>query len=441
MHMNPKTVRKREMKIIKWIYPIILGVGILWGFDSAQAITLGKTYDRTNYEEIQDLLIPPLLNWVKKGEFILPTGKLEFEWKMDDAYLQASLKNEDRYDVDKGGFLVEKKTGKKPEFYYGYPFPKIDSKDPKAAEKIMENNAALRFHWGAISFSTRFMWINLKGHERQVITGDDYLYFQNRYRGPIESHDNLLQMVRSDFLEPFDLRGVVSICWTYNDAREDTILTYIPMRRTIRRISGLPRSNSFLGSDLCSDDVHLWSGKNTSMTWKLIGQKTILVPFTSSKKIDVKENLDGSIDKVTFTVKKGFQVQGWQGASWAPIDLIWAPRPVWIIEAVPKDSSYNYGKQIFYTDQEVSINYFKEIYDKSGKYWKTVLTSYSYQVTPKGRCLIGLDDFLLAVDDKASHATACDMINYPGHELRIDLPPDKIGPQQFTESVLRQLSK
>ena len=126
------------------------------------ALTVGKTYNNTNYLEIQDLLVPSLLNWVKKGEFILETGKIEFEWRLSDAILQATLKNEDKYEIDKNGMLSEKKIGKTPEFYYGYPFPTIDPKDPKAGEKIMENREPLLAAMDeAIRTQNRDEWLQL----------------------------------------------------------------------------------------------------------------------------------------------------------------------------------------------------------------------------------------------------------------------------------------
>jgi len=41
-----------------------------------------------------------LLNWVKRGEVVLQTDKLEFAWKKGDAFLNTGLKNEDKYDID-----------------------------------------------------------------------------------------------------------------------------------------------------------------------------------------------------------------------------------------------------------------------------------------------------------------------------------------------------
>jgi len=57
------------------------------------------------------LLVPALLNWVRKGDVVLQTGQLEFKWKKSDAFLEASLKNEGKYDIDQNGLFVAKSTG------------------------------------------------------------------------------------------------------------------------------------------------------------------------------------------------------------------------------------------------------------------------------------------------------------------------------------------
>jgi hypothetical protein len=77
-------------------------------------------------------------------------------------------------------------------------------------------------------------------------------------------------------------------------------------------------------------------------------------------------------------------VSGWQGAPWAPVDLVWTPRDVWIVEAIPKDDYYNYGRMLYYVDKQCYYGFYKEIYDRSGKYWKTIFMHASMQVTQKG---------------------------------------------------------
>ena len=51
--------------------------------------------------------------------------------------------------------------------------------------------------------------------------------------------------------------------------------------------------------------------------------------------------------------------------------MLWVPVPVYIVEAQPKDPYYNYGRQIFFFEQNTFIPVWKQIYNRSGEYWRT----------------------------------------------------------------------
>jgi hypothetical protein len=48
----------------------------------------------------------------------------------------------------------------------------------------------------------------------------------------------------------------------------------------------------------------------------------------------------------------GFQDPSWTGVSWAPINAGLARRPVWVVEATPKDKYYLFGKIELWIDAE-----------------------------------------------------------------------------------------
>ena len=137
------------------------------------------------------------------------------------------------------------------------------------------------------------------------------------------------------------------------------------------------------------------------------------------------------------SLRSGFGLPGFQGAPWCPVDVTWHARPVWIVEMFPKDSRYDYGKQLLYVDRDVYTPYFKEIYDRDGRYWKTVFAAYRYQSLSNGRVLIGSEpNLMVGIDDKRHRAT---VINGLGGEL--NLPAQRLGPSSFTMSHIMQLSK
>ena len=433
--------RTRGILFSAWLcLPFVL-IAVACISDSAQAFTPGKTYDQSNWEEIQDLLVPSVLNWVKKGEWSLKTGEFDYEWEMADAFRKASLANEGKYAVDEDGILIEKETGKPPAFVYGFPFPTVDPKDPGAGERIMENNTALRLHFTGFYANSSVKWINEKSLEREVVAGMDLLFYLQRLGGPIPNPNNFQMQHMTFVMEPFDLRGTVQMSWIYNDNREDTVMAYLPMLRRVRRMTSASRSDPFLGSDFCNDDAYLWAGKDASMKWRYVGEKTVLAPFTTLEKMVQKDNPDGSVPKTLPPVEKGYEVSGWQGIAWAPVSLVFAPRSCWIVEAIPKNQYYNYGRIIFYVDKFNYQLYYKVIYDRSGEYWKTLMLAHSYQISENGIDLMGAGDFYMAVDDKTHHATAADIIQRKDRPMILYLPLSKIGPQDFSRSKLIQCSK
>ncbi len=66
-----------------------------------------------------------------------------------------------------------------------------------------------------------------------------------------------------------------------------------------------------------------------------------------------------------------------QTAPWFPSEknkLVWAKRPVYVVELTAKDPYYNYGKQQIWVDAENSIVVvLKVIYDRADQYWKSIM--------------------------------------------------------------------
>lgn len=66
------------------------------------------------------------------------------------------------------------------------------------------------------------------------------------------------------------------------------------------------------------------------------------------------------------------QLDDWQRkdgenlVAWAPIAYTLVPRPVWIVEATPKNPYYLYGKQVMYFDKDTFRGYWKNKYDWKG---------------------------------------------------------------------------
>lgn len=257
-------MRKRGIILFPWLCLCLMLLVMVSGENSAQAFTLGKAYDKTNWEEIRDMVPPSVLEWVKKGAWILQTKKPNFadELSLDPKYLELSKSNEGKYDINPEGLLVSKKTGD-PEFLVGNPFPTIDPGDPKIAEKVMENyKFTLHFRMEGSQSSGMIRWIGTNGLEREIEAPEYLLYYLNRIKGgPFPNPSKFLEQTIHYVAAPMDLRGTVQMSWIYIDDREGTGFAYVPMLRRVRRVSVAARSDPFAGSDMTVDDSRGWGGK------------------------------------------------------------------------------------------------------------------------------------------------------------------------------------
>src|SRR5262249_57218007 len=76
-------------------------------------------------------------------------------------------------------------------------------------------------------------------------------------------------------------------------------------------------------------------------------------------------------DEKTPTV--GFQNADWKGLAWAPLGPALAKRPVWVLEATPKDKYYLYGKVQLYIDKET----YQGVYNRKFNWRDELMNTYT----------------------------------------------------------------
>lgn len=442
-------VRTRIKKVAKYfILPVLLAVVMLGGVGSVQAAgELGNKIDKSNVQEYKDLLIPALYRAVQRGDFILQTApKVNYEYRHRAAYMAAGEKNAGKFDVNASGDLIDK-TGKIP-FYniYGRPFPHIDRNDPKIAIKIMYNFQWNKYRIMAEHYQNRVTWIDSKKGEHRFIWTDS-TEFMMTGRPPgheIAEKDNpnhYIKLSTGCNILPYDMYGTNQLIFDYMDAGDVTTFAYVPSIRRVRQSSGVVRSDPYFGSDAWQDLGFLWDGKNRWMNWKLTGEKTILVPFSQLDLRHTTEDPDGTYYFNYAPIKYGFQTPGWTGANWAPVNVFWVPRKVWVIEQMPKDPYYAWGLHINYVDQEAENIWFKEIHDKTGSFRTWCIGVYTKTVTPSGQDNVGMRDTQVTIDEKARHATIGWVQNAKGDKSAMFMPITRISPKMYTKEFIMRMSK
>lgn len=376
-------------------------------------VTPGDVIDKTNWQKAEGLLPDPVLNWVKKGDFVLEIGELAYD---EDEYFGFLVKesltaNVGMYDVNEKDIIVDAKTGKQPEFVSGIPFPEADLQDPKAGQKLMYNKHYTQFNIGNVFCVFQAKWVGTSGFEREI--GARYV------NAPMDGYPGVRSLANPDGIErytlisvdrPYDIAGFNLLLWRYRDERQDLNLSYIPAIRRVRRMSPANRSDAFVGSDFCIDDPNGYDGKICMFDWKVLRKQEALVPYKSRKPEMLTETKRNEWQTTADTTPSvyGYEKEGWQGVPWAPMSLFWVKKTVYVIEAVSKDRYYNYGKQEFWYDPDVRFPKFKVIYDRAGAYWKTMIIGFSAYGSADGRMKFMLVDIQDIFDDRTQHASLCE---------------------------------
>jgi len=402
----------------------------------------GTVIDRTNWDKVQGRVPESLLNWLKRGDWVIELKNLNFDPAeyFEGFSVKAFEKNRGRYDLSADGGIIDVKTGKPPDCVVGIPFPDIDPADPKAAAKIMFNNHYMQYVLGDIRVEVHLIWFNRSGFEREA--GCEWIQAaMDGWPGASErgNPEGIEKYATLFVRSPFDARGLAVMLWRYLDPKKyDNTFVYVPALRKVRRVSPANRSNS-IGSDATADDANGFDGKISTFDWKLVGRQEAVIPWHDENPMTVVRNEEGEW-QTTKTIKKviyGCEKEGWQGAPWAATNLAWARGTVYIIEAIPLDPNYNYGTHYLWVDtQTFSCNY-KVINDRSGQYWKTFLKGDAAWRSADGQTRYLSPVGQQVVDDREDH---CSIIEGPGAR-NIWAASVSLDPNDFSLGGFQKLCK
>lgn len=178
-------------------------------------------------------------------------------------------------------------------------------------------------------------------------------------------------------------------------------------------MSPAERTDAMFGTEHSRDDGGYadYDGAVHAFQWKLLGKAEILGQFLNEDPVRAVQNPKGewAMDTQGKRVSVyGYETPGWKGAPWHLTNAIWVKRPVWIIEGRPMDPYYNYGKTIHYVDTESFLGYWKVIYDRAEKYWKTYLPGWVVAHSDDKKHNVALI-LAQAFDDRADHASSMDI--------------------------------
>jgi hypothetical protein len=331
--------------------------------------------------------------------------------------------------VDADGGIIKKGTSERPwPMPLGYPYPDIDfTESPmKIGTKMMWNVVALpgscgeQDHQGA-----RLVSGGYRGSYDRYFVAKALRQYVDFRRGPVKLDRPVIFQEIFFFQEPSDAFGSSNLTWRWADPKKwDSVWSYSPSTRRVKRLTAANRSDATLGTEFTQDDgTPSYNGKIEMMEWKYVGKGTALLPVSRTPQQAADDyvaritydaihstNLDysrapGAFQQRYKNVTFGFMESPQTHASWWVTNLLWVPVPVYIVEAAPKDPYYNYGRQIYYLEQNSFTPNWKQIYNRSGEYWRTGGLWFEYPrfKAEGGKEIVCLDGVATSIIDEKSN--------------------------------------
>ncbi len=84
-------------------------------------------------------------------------------------------------------------------------------------------------------------------------------------------------------------------------------------------------------------------------------------------------------------------------------NLVFVPRPVWIVEGESSDPYYNFGKVIMYFDKEIYRIYWKLVHNRAGEYFYTAACGYHFVKDGETYSSV-YPNLVIGVNDKTNRA-------------------------------------
>ncbi len=355
---------------------VLAASGIVVARSHAGVLRNGEVLGPSNWERAKGLLPEEILAHYQRGDYvnkILDLAALPATALLNPPdLLEDSRRNRGRYALTAAGSIVDTQTGAQPTYIMGLPFADIDPADPQAAVKIVWNFFYATWYRGDCRFLTELVMLKAQGVERRVVTDVEMRFYDGAPEARGQSNpDNLLLQTLARVVSPADLNGTVSLTWRFRDAdQRDMLWTYVPGLRRPRQLSPLNRSDGFMGSDISLDDGTFFDGKPEDFTFRLLGRQEQLVlmdPYSLRGEAELLALPEGGWRIVWKDVPRiGADDPSWQGIPWAPISAVLVQRPVWIVEAIPKDPNYLYGRIVLRFDGESYLGSWTSKYDRAG---------------------------------------------------------------------------
>lgn len=251
--------------LTRWWLGLVATVSIA-GFPAFAGAELkpGDKLDQSNCQEAKDLLPEHVMEKFCEGKYAAEIIEVKDEqFQYSAKFKAASEANVGKYYVTDEGYMYETATKTWPHYWQGFPFPVVDENDPQAGYKVVYNHWVARYQFDDVYWFLAIKWATPGGFDRSVEFGAYVTSYIDRHSGPMENPDDTYLKDIIFGVAPYDVVGISTLEWWYTDPEKwQSIWTYVPTIRRVRRLTAANTSEGMFGSILARDDAHGWGGED-----------------------------------------------------------------------------------------------------------------------------------------------------------------------------------
>ena len=332
---------------------------VAFGRLAAAEPKVGDTLNSNTASSAENLLPPEILKHYQDDGYVNPIAEWpasKFNWPTD--FHAATKANEGKFAVTPEGGIVEAGSQKQPAYILGFPFPTIEESDPQAGAKVLWNFFYRTWYFGNLDAESQVNWVSARASSGAATRtcASSTSTASRSASGRRTIRENFLSQQLVVDQAPADLNGTAALTWRYRDPdKRDSSWAYVPALRRVRAVSPANRSDGFLGSDMSQDDGPFFDGKPEDFTWKLVGevdQLRLVDPMNLEGKAGTRLAAGRRLacrsgptaDSSATWTRSGRASPGRRAAA------ALAKRRFYVIEGVPKDKYYLYGKLQLFID-------------------------------------------------------------------------------------------
>ena len=221
----------------------------------------------------------------------------------------------------------------------------------RAWSESVTADAAIRYANGATTWGrSRFVVMSPHGPTGKPVSMQEKVsaYFYIKYLLPERDKGSA-----SVGQVPFDFSQDATRSWNYQ-----------PGTRRVRQLPEVGFDYPVPPAGMhTSDEDTLWNGSPERYTWKLVGKKTLLVPYHNFRINDPAIKYAELIQNHTIN----------------PAYVRYEPHRVWIIEGTLRPGlRHVYGRRVIYADEDTWLPLWADHYDTRGQLWRTSFVNYFY---------------------------------------------------------------